>query len=68
MTQKTALASGAGGFIPGPVGLRLRGRNSVNRLIAGKPGRVPEQPLKTGIARTFGWIPGQPARPRNQPG
>ena len=40
--------------IPGPEG--VRGRNSDNRLIKEKLGWAPEQPLRDGIAITYGWI------------
>lgn len=40
--------------IPGPLG--VRGRNSDNRLIWEKLGWRPEQPLKTGLEKTYAWI------------
>jgi nucleoside-diphosphate-sugar epimerase len=40
--------------IPGPLG--VRGRNSDNRLIEGKLGWRPEQPLSAGLAVTYAWI------------
>jgi nucleoside-diphosphate-sugar epimerase len=40
--------------IDGPVG--VRGRNSDNRMIAGKIGWQPSQPLRAGIERTYAWI------------
>ena len=43
--------------IPGPLG--VRGRNSDNRLIQGKLGWRPEQPLSAGLALTYAWIDGQ---------
>lgn len=49
--------------IPGPEG--VRGRNSDNKLIAERLGWAPEQPLKTGITRTFEWISGQLTRRHN---
>ena len=43
--------------IPGPLG--VRGRNSDNRLIEGKLGWRPEQPLSAGLAVTYAWIESQ---------
>jgi len=40
--------------IPGPQG--VRGRNSDNTLILQKLGWKPNQPLKTGIEKTYRWI------------
>ena len=40
--------------IPGPLG--VRGRNSDNRLIEGKLGWRPKQPLSAGLAVTYAWI------------
>jgi len=50
--------------IPGPTG--VRGRNSDNRLILEKLGWAPEQPLRTGMENTFGWIDDQSRRQHNQ--
>ena len=50
--------------IPGPEG--VRGRNSDNRLIAEKLGWAPEQPLKTGMEKTYAWISRELARKHNQ--
>lgn len=47
--------------IDGPLG--VRGRNSDNRLIAQALGWAPEQPLRTGLEKTFAWINTQ-ANPR----
>lgn len=49
--------------VPGPEG--VRGRNSDNRLIRERLGWAPEQPLKDGMARTYGWIAAQVARRHN---
>ncbi len=46
--------------IPGPIG--VRGRNSDNRLIRERLNWAPEQPLKTGIERTYHWIEEQVRR------
>jgi nucleoside-diphosphate-sugar epimerase len=43
--------------IPGPLG--VRGRNSDNRLIEGRLGWRPEQPLSAGLASTYAWIENQ---------
>jgi len=40
--------------IDGPLG--VRGRNSDNRLIEQQLGWAPSQPLREGLAATFGWI------------
>ena len=40
--------------IQGPLG--VRGRNSDNRILKQKLGWEPTQPLKTGLALTYGWI------------
>lgn len=50
--------------VPGPEG--VRGRNSDNRLILEKLMWAPEQPLKTGIERTYEWISGQISRRHNR--
>ena len=43
--------------ITGPTG--VRGRNSDNALIREKLGWAPSQPLRAGLARTYGWIDSQ---------
>ncbi len=40
--------------IAGPLG--VRGRNSDNRLIAGKLGWSPSRPLIEGLEKTYRWI------------
>ncbi|MEO1016522.1 MAG: NAD-dependent epimerase/dehydratase family protein [Pseudomonadota bacterium] len=49
--------------VPGPVG--VRGRNSDNRLIFEKLGWRPEQPLVTGMQKTYKWINDQVTRRHN---
>jgi N-acetylglucosaminyldiphosphoundecaprenol N-acetyl-beta-D-mannosaminyltransferase len=39
---------------PGPLG--VRGRNSDNRLIKERLGWAPSQPLRDGLAITYGWV------------
>jgi GDP-D-mannose 3', 5'-epimerase len=46
-------------YVPGPVG--VRGRNSDNRLVERELGWRPTQPLRDGLARTYGWIEQQVA-------
>jgi GDP-D-mannose 3',5'-epimerase len=43
--------------IPGPLG--VRGRNSDNRLIREKLGWAPDQPLRTGLEKTYAWVAAQ---------
>jgi nucleoside-diphosphate-sugar epimerase len=52
--------------IPGPMG--VRGRNSDNRLIAGKLGWRPQEPLARGIERTYRWVAEQVAIARQRRG
>ena len=46
--------------IPGPVG--VRGRNSNNNLIQARLGWAPNQSLRIGLERTYGWIEQQVLR------
>src|SRR6516164_9663540 len=46
--------------IPGPLG--VRGRNSDNRLLKGKLGWEPSQPLRDGLDLTYRWIETQVLR------
>jgi nucleoside-diphosphate-sugar epimerase len=45
--------------IPGPTG--VRGRRSDNQIIQQRLGWAPGEPLRTGMATTFGWIASQVA-------
>ncbi|MGO9326836.1 MAG: NAD-dependent epimerase/dehydratase family protein [Steroidobacteraceae bacterium] len=47
-------------YIPGPIG--VRGRNSDNRLIRDRLGWTPTITLRTGLARTYGWIESEVSR------
>jgi GDP-D-mannose 3',5'-epimerase len=43
--------------IPGPLG--VRGRNSQNDLIRERLGWAPDEPLESGLRRTFAWVSAQ---------
>lgn len=50
--------------IPGPLG--VRGRNSHNELIRQKLGWAPDEPLETGLQRTYTWIAAQVEQQRGR--